>query len=371
MIIKVTQFQEVCKKILEAVDSSGVALVSETLELQTINKKLHLNVTNNEYYVTVTIDVDDDSEFHAVVNASLFLNLISKLTTADMQMTIKDNALAIKSNGNYRIPLIFEHDQLVQLPKINIGEVTSNFTISNEILQSVLKFNSKELQKSGIKKIVQKMFYIDEKGAITFTNGACVNSFTLQKPIKLLLTEKIVKLFKLFLSDEVEFTLGADVTSNNTIQTKARFKDKDVEITTILSSDSSLINSVPVDAIRGLASSQFAHSVVVEKRAVLDAINRLSLFDKTNVVTLYTYMTFSREGLVIYDTRRNNYEQISIVSAYNSDESYEFVLDTNDFRITLETNNDQYITLNFGDKRAVIIDRPNIKNILPECIVGA
>jgi hypothetical protein len=370
MIVKVSQFQEVCKKILEAVDSSGIGLVSETLELELINKKLHLNVTNNEYYVTVSIDVDYSGEFHAVVNASLFLSLISKLTTADMQMTIKDNSLVIKSNGNYKIPLIFENDTIVKLPKITIGEVTSNFKISNETLQSVLKFNSKELQKSGIKKVVQKMFYIDEKGAITFTNGACVNSFTLQKPIKILLTEKIVKLFKLFLSEEVEFTLGADVTANKTIQTKAQFKDKNVEITTILSSDSSLINSVPVEAIRGLSSSAFPHSVVLEKRAVLDAINRLSLFDKSNVVTLYTYMSFSKDGLSIYDTRKNNHEEIAVVNGFKSDEPYELILDTNDFRITLETNNDQYVTLNFGNKKAVVIERPNVKNILPECVIN-
>ncbi len=371
MIVKVEQFQEVCKKILEAVDSSGVVSVSDILELELINKKLYLNVTNNEYYVTVTIDVDDDSEFHAVVNASLFLNLVSKLTTAEMHMNIKDNVLVIKSNGNYKIPLIFENDALVQLPKIKIGEVTSNFKIANETLQSILKFNSKELQKSGIKKIVQKMFYIDDKGCITFTNGACVNSFTLEKPVKILLTEKVVKLFKLFLSDEIEFTLGVDVTSNNMVQTKASFKDKDVQITTILSSDSSLINSVPVEAIRGLASTSFPHSIVLEKRSVLDAINRLSLFDKNNVVTLYTYLSVSKEGLCIYDTRKNNNEKLPLVNTFNSDETYDFILDTNDFKITLETNNDQYVTLNFGNKRAVVIDRPNIKNILPECIVSA
>jgi hypothetical protein len=54
-------------------------------------------------------------------------------------------------------------------------------------------------------------------------------------------TEKIVKLFKLFLSEEVEFTLGADVTANKTIQTKAQFKDKNValnlDITTKIDSD--------------------------------------------------------------------------------------------------------------------------------------
>lgn len=369
MIVKVEKFQEVCKKILEAVDSSGVVFVSDILELELINKKLHLNVTNNEYYVTVTTDVDSDESFHAVVNASLFLNLISKFTTTEMEMKIKDNVLAIKANGNYKIPLIFDKDTLVNLPKINIGEELNNFIISNEVLQSILKYNTKELQKSGIKKIVQKMFYIDDMGCITFTNGACVNSFKLEKPIKILLTEKIVKLFKLFLSESVMFTLGVDTGPNNTTQLKARFKDNDVQLTTILTSDTSLINSVPVDAIRGLANSSLPYSVVLEKRSVLDAINRLSLFDKNNVVTLYTYLVFTQEGLFIYDTHKSNYEKVSIVNGFTGEE-YECILDTNDFKLTLESTNDQHITMNFGNSRAVVIERPNIKNILPECVIN-
>lgn len=368
MIVKVDKFQEVCKKILEAVDSTGVLLISEVLELELIDKKLYLNVTNNEYFVTVAIDVDSDEEFRAVVNAQLFLNLISKLTTSEMEMKIKDTVLSIKSNGNYKIPLIFETDTLVKLPKIKIGEVINSFSISNEVLQSILKYNTKELQKSGIKKAVQKMFYIDEKGCITFTNGACVNSFTLEKPVKILLTEKVVKLFKLFLSESVEFTLGVDVGSNNTTQMKARFKDKDVELTTILSSDSSLINSVPVETIRGLSNIQFPFSAVLDKRSVLDSINRLSLFDKNNVVTLYTYLVFSKDGLFIYDTRKSNNEKIELVNSFSGDD-YECILDTNDFKITLEMNNEQYVTMNFGNKKAVVIERANVKNILPECVV--
>lgn len=365
MIIKVEKFQEVCKKILEAVDSSGTFLVSETLELELIDKKLHLNVTNNEYYVTVTTDVDSDESFHAVVNASLFLNLVSKLTTIEMEMKIKENILTIKSNGNYKIPLIFQNDKLVQLTKINVGEVTTSFSVANEVLQSILKFNTKELQKSGIKRSVQKMFYIDEKGAITFTNGACVNTFTLERPIKILLTEKVVKLFKLFLSDAVQISLGVEMGPNGAPQMKARFKDNDVELTTILSSDASLINSVPVDAIRGLANTSFPFSAVIDKRNLLDTINRLSLFDKNNVVTQNTHLLFNHEGLSVFDTKKTNSEKINLVNPFSGE--YSCILDTNDFKLTLELNNDQYVTINFGNNRAIVIERPNIKNILPEC----
>ena len=39
----------------------------------------------------------------------------------------------------------------VKLQKISLGQVTNELNFSNETLQSILKYNSKELQKSGIK----------------------------------------------------------------------------------------------------------------------------------------------------------------------------------------------------------------------------
>ena len=75
---------------------------------------------------------------------------------------------------------------------------------------------------------------MDEKGAITFTNGACVNSFTLEQPVKLLFNNRLVKLFKLFKDESVKFTIGYDPISDDIIQTKVRFATSDIIITAIL-----------------------------------------------------------------------------------------------------------------------------------------
>ena len=42
---------------------------------------------------------------------------------------------------------------------------------------------------------IQRLYYMDERGAVTFTSGACINNFTLEKPVKILLNNKLVKLF--------------------------------------------------------------------------------------------------------------------------------------------------------------------------------
>lgn len=368
MIIRTELFQDACKKILEAVDSNVATIVSETLELEAHGDMLHLNVTNREYYVRVSLALTEQVNFRAVVSANLFLNLIAKITTKDLELTTTDTMLLIKGNGEYKIPLIYDGEKLVELPLIKIGEVTNEFTISNDILQSILKYNTKELQKSGLKQPVQKMFYIDEHGAITFTSGACVNSFTLEKPIKFLLNEKIVKLFKLFKSDNVEFKMGFDSISGGLTQTKVQFKNNEVELTTIIQTSSDLVNGVPVTAIRRMAEEAHNYRITVDKQALLSAIERLSLFAKKDVATLYSCLVFNPQNVTIYDSKKENYETIGYISG-SIDGTYECGVNTNDLKLTLSLCEDTHVTFNFGNHRSMVIDRPQVKNILPECIL--
>ena len=369
MIIKTSEFQEVCKSIMEAVDTSaGGITATEMLELKIVKGKLFLSVTNGSYFVTVSLGVDTDEELHAVISANLFLQLISKITTDTVELVAKENVLTVKGNGSYKFPLVFDGDKLFALPELDIAEVTNSFAISNDILQDILKYNTKELQKSGIRKPVQKMFYIDEQGALTFASGACVNKFNLEQPVKLLLSEKVVKLFKLFNSESVRLDIGFNEIANSIIQTRIRLKNDTVELTAITNNDDRDFSSIPVSAIRGFTTANYTNKVIFNKQAVLDALGRLSIFAKKDVVTLYTYLEFSDSKLVIYDTKKENFETIALEQS-NVTEDYLCILNTNDFKITLDSIKEEFVTMRFGGSKAVVFERPNIVNVLPQCKV--
>ena len=111
--------------------------------------------------------------------------------------------------------------------------ITSSFDIPVDVLKSILKYNTPELNKGVISNPVQKMYYVDEQGAITFTTGACVNKFSLPQPIKLLLNKKIVNLFNLFTGDDVHFSLSQEVKDGINI-TKIKFSTEYLTIVSFL-----------------------------------------------------------------------------------------------------------------------------------------
>jgi hypothetical protein len=373
MILRIETLQEACKNILTAVDSNELSAITETLELVTKDGNLYMNVTNREYFVQVEIPVGDDVELHATVNANLFLRLISHTTTDTVELNVVDSNLIVKANGTYKIPLIFDGDELLELPQIEINNVTNEFSISTDVLKSILNYNSKELVKGTISKSVQKLYYVDDKGCITFTNGACVNSFTLEQPIKLLFNNRLVKLFKLFTEPNVNFTVGFDPISEDIIQTKVKFKSKGISLTAILSCDDKLLAGVPVTAIRGRASGEYPYSININKEAMLQTISRLLLFNSTAgtsaaVIKPYSTFEFGKDSVTIYDIKKENKEVISYkYSLINCEEPYTAILDLSELKVTLESCSEPYLNINFGDSQALVITRGNISNIIPEC----
>ena len=374
MIIKSQKFQELCSTILAATDSAEISTLTETLELKAENKVLYLNVTNGEYYASVKFDLESDEQFHAAVNANLFLKLIAAVTTEDIELQAMSNYVLVKANGTYKIPMIFEGDKLLSLPKIEVKNPTVSMKVSGSILESILNYNSKELLRGTISRPVQKMFYVDETGCITFTTGACVNNFSLEKPVKVLFNNRLVKLFKLFKNDMVDFTLGYDSISEELVQTKVEFKTSKITLTAVTGCNDELLNSVPVSAIRGRATTTYANNVVLNKEELLASINRLLLFSAGygSVKNLKPYSLFEckDDTMTIYDSNKENKEVIKFKNDTKVDSEYSMTLDLSDLKLILDTITDEYVTLSFGNHQAVVLKRTNISNVVPEVKVN-
>lgn len=374
MIIRIEKLQNACKNILTAVDSNTLSAITETLELVTVDNYLYMNVTNREYFAQVKIDIGEVVDFHATVNATLFLKLISQITTDTVELNIKDNYVVVVANGTYKIPLIFDGDKLLELPEIEIKNVTNEFEIDSDILTSILQYNSKELLKGTIARPVQRLYYVDEKGAITFTSGACVNSFNLPQEVKLLFNDRLVKLFKLFDGSKVNLKIGYDNISEDIIQTKVSFTSPDIKLTAILSCDDSLLSKVPVSAIRGIATAEYPYSININKEYLLQAISRLLLFNtlsgSRDIVKPYSTLEFGKDSVTIYDVKKENKEIVN----YNNtvldiDEPYTAILDLPELKATLETCNEPYLNINFGNNTSIVLTRGRITNVIPECVV--
>lgn len=370
MILKTDSLKDLAQTILPAVESTDISSLPETLELISDNGILNFNVTNREYFLNVKLNVTSNESFHATINAILFLKLISQLTTETVDLSTDDSSLIIKSNGVYKLALIFDGDKMLELPKINIENIQETFSIEGNTLFSILKYNTKQISTGILSRPVQKMYYVDSDGAITFTSGACVNYFSkpLEKNVSLLFNQRLVKLFKLFRNTNVEFKLGQSDQSNDFVQTKVSFKSDNIVLTAILNSDPALLNSVPVKAIRSRAEFNYPYSISINTSLLNDCISRMKLFvSQDRAMIPYIKLLFKTNSILLSDLEERSFEKIN----YSNDDlldmdDYTLVVDLNELQGVLDTCVESVIKFSFGDSQALVISHGIIKNVIPE-----
>jgi DNA polymerase III sliding clamp (beta) subunit (PCNA family) len=370
MIVKTEEFKEACQTILLALDTKEVSLYNEALELISSGSTLNLNVTNRQYYVTVKFNLTSPVNFKAVVKAKTFLSLVSKITTEYIELLVDDRVLKVKANGEYTFPLVFNNSTMLELPKINTGVVTNSFSINSNILLSILNNNSKELirgaevLKSSNSKQVQSYYYVDELGAITYTTGACVNSFTLPSSLKILLDEKSVRLFRLFKNNTtVDFEMSQVALNDTLTQTVLKFSNSMIELITLMP-DSSMISSVPALTIREMANKNYPYEVVLSKDSLLEILNRLNIFNTDS--RLLVQVSISNDTLTISGLNGEFTETLKTSSGTSVEEPYSFYLILKNLKLILDGYVEQYITMCFGDNKAIAFKKNGVVDIIPE-----
>jgi len=370
MIVKTEEFKEACQTILMALDTKEVTLYNEALELLVEGSVLNLNVTNRQYYVTVKFNLSEATTFRATVKAKTFLSLISKITTEYIELVVNDRVLLVKANGEYTFPIIFNNSTMLELPKINLGVITNSFSINSNILLSILLNNSKELirgaevLKNDQSRSARPYYYVDELGAITFTTGACVNSFSLPSPIKMLLDEKTVKLFKLFKNNtSVDFKMSQVALSDTVTQTVLQFSTDKVILNTIMP-DSSLISSVPCISIREMANKTYPYNVVLSKDDLLEALNRLNIFNLDSKLLIRVIV--SGDELTLQSLNNDFVEKLKTSGGNSLSEEYSFYLILKNLKLILDGYAEQYITMGFGDGKAIVFKKQDIVDMISE-----
>lgn len=376
MILQVKDLKDAATKILASIDNGALLdKVKDTLEIVSANKVLQLNVTNKEYYVRVKVPLVSEENFRALVDAKLFLNLISKTTVDEVELKTTQTSLIVKANGTYKLPFIYDGNDVINIPEIKIENKTLEFNMTSDALNSIANVNSKELDIAAAKRDYQKVYYIDEQGCLTFSTGACMNhSFTLPNKVVFLLNDKTVKLLKLFKSGDVKFSLGMDAYGNQVL-TKVKFENDDVEITAITPTTQALIDSVSsrVARARSTLTKNYANVVYLDKNELLEAITRLLVYTYAigGMYVDYAYVTFDpTTGLTISSLDYNSKEQLPLLTRDGEQshvvETYNTVMDIKQLKTTLSACDEDAIQLRFEDHQGMLLLRKTIFNFVPE-----
>lgn len=376
MILNIKDLKKLVSKISIAVEKSKINPKSGWIEIMTLDNKLVFKVSNSDYYLTASIDIKDNNcgdSIHVTLLAETFIPLISKLDCEEIELSEVLNSLVLKTSTNsYTFPLIKELGKTKILDEIKFcsnEDFVAN--LNGDDLASVAEINSKGLVSAICARPVQSYIYIDNLGAITYTENIYINSFKypyVDNNFKILLTYTQSKLLDIFSGIDnvyIEFEHLPTFNESPTRTNKVKFYTDSIMLI-VIAKDMDITETFPSIRLRQNVDFNSDSHVVVDKKLLDKALSRLMIFDKVFDASIldYSKIIFKSNELELVSIKNKNIERVPYIRSTNVIE-HESMIRFDDIVKQLKAVTDKELDISYGTKPAIVFNCA-VKQLIPE-----
>lgn len=370
MKVDIKELKNIVTKLNVAIEKNKMNPKSSWVEVYAVDNYMRLTVANFDYSLELKLNINSniDNPIHATVVADTFIPLVSKLDVDSVDIFERGNALILASDKNeYTFPVIKELGKVKSVDTITFNQANCIHTYNTGLnIASIANTNAKGLLDSVFSKDIQQFIYIDELGALTFTENIYVNAFTkaCDTPFKMLLNGTQAKLLKVFdTTDLVDIFIES--TSAYESNFKVCFNTNGIKLTMIVQS-AALTDTFPSIRLRQIADKSHMIHARIDKKLLDKALSRLMVFDKKFDITVMNYskLVFGVDSLKLVSIKNNNYEIVPYLEAENTIE-YEAIIRFADLVKQLKVLNTPEVDISYGTSSAIVLNG-NVKQLIPE-----
>lgn len=373
--VRVEELKKTVAKLNLAIEKSKINPKSGWIELESRdNGTVGIKVGNYDYYLEASIPFEqvDEEGFHATVTAETFVPLVSKLETECVEISERLNALILTTkNAEYTFPIIKELGKVKSIDAIAFNPVRCiRSSITGAQTASIADTNAKGLMDSLFSKDVQQFVYVDNDGALTYTENIYINNFDKRAEsdgdFRFLLNCTQAKLLKVF-EDFDTVDVAVEYQENYESAVKVQLSAADAITLTLITQPNQMVDKFPALKLRNLASAVSETHAVIDKKALEKALARLMVFDKKFDITVLNYSKFvwDTDSVKLVSIKNQNYEVVPYISGTNTSE-HESIIRFADIVNQLKAVQSKEIDISYGDSPAIVINSEGLKQLIPE-----
>lgn len=373
--VRVEELKKTVAKLNLAIEKSKINPKSGWIELESRdNGTVGVKVGNYDYYLEASIPFEqvDEEGFHATVTAETFVPLVSKLETECVEISERLNALILTTkNAEYTFPIIKELGKVKSIDAIAFNPVRCiRSSITGAQTASIADTNAKGLMDSLFSKDVQQFVYVDNDGALTYTENIYINNFDKRAEsdgdFRFLLNCTQAKLLKVF-EDFDTVNVAVEYQENYESAVKVQLSAADAITLTLITQPTQMVDKFPALKLRNLASAVSETHAVIDKKALEKALARLMVFDKKFDITVLNYSKFvwDTDSVKLVSIKNQNYEVVPYISGTNTSE-HESIIRFADIVNQLKAVQSKEIDISYGDSPAIVINSEGLKQLIPE-----
>ena len=354
MKVSTVRMKEAVNKAIKGAGFNNLIPITSMIGVKLSEGKLKLLTTDMTNTLCIIIDKVCGEDTDITVDADKFGKLIAKITSEEIDLSVKDDILYVKANGTYKLPLITDEEGLISFPNIKT-EMTEDVVSGKVKLSSILQ--AYNINKAALAKTLENPsltgYYCDSEMVVS-TDG---NVITFNK-------------FKFLEGDFDPILISAQQ-----MMLLSLFKEEDINVvcnnTSILfMTDSQIVEGglmegvedFPINEIKSYLDVAFNSSCKVPKDLMLSVLDRLALFiepyDKNGA-----YFTFGRKGITIHSRKDASTETINYIESKDF-ESFVCLVDIPMMKEQLESNPEDTIKLFYGNENALKLENGKIIQVI-------
>lgn len=358
--LKTAEFQNMVARAIKGASCNSNLAITQMMAIELTDNKLTLTTTDNSNYLYVSKDKVVGDNFYAVVYMDKFSKLISKLTCDEMTIEVnrdskKDlDTLVIHGNGKYIIELPYDEDgELVEFPD-PLGTEDEPEFIEADTKLSLIKLmlsTAKPSLMTGTKVPQYTGYYVGKNIVATDTYKICsIDVEMLEEPV--IIPAEYLDLLEAMEYEDVHIKYNAE-------EGIIIFSTPDV---TVYGHSLEGIEDYKIDAILSVVEQPYPSSCKIEKSALMQMLERLSLFvdtyDKNSV-----YLTFTKDGMEISNKRDKGSEIIPYKESVDF-APFTCCIDINLFRTQVKAYQSEIIEVLYGQEGRIKFVDGNVRQII-------
>lgn len=352
MKVVTSRMKEAVNKAIKGAGFNNLIPITSMIGIKLSEGKLRLLTTDMTNTLCIIIDKVAGDDMDITVDADKFGKLIAKITSEDIDLSVKDDVLFVKANGTYKIPLISDEEGLISFPCINLVKEVKTKDCKTKLSSVMQAYN---INKSALAKTLENPaltgYYCGDTVISTDANVITFNGFRMfdnDEPI--LISAQQMQLLTLNTVEDIDVSIG---------KTSIQFVTEDVVIDGALMEG---IEDFPANEVNAYLDEAFTSSCKVPKDLLLSVLDRLALFiepyDKNGA-----YFTFGRKGINIHSKKDASTETINYVESKDF-KPFVCCVDIPMLKEQLQANPDDIVKICYGNENALKIESGKVTQVI-------
>lgn len=345
IVVNTDKLKTMLSTVIKGVGNGKLIPITQYLKVELSDcGTLKITATNLNNYITVSQSGITGESGSFLVIAGSFVKLVSKTTKGEITISVVNNELKIKGNGEYTLPILAE-----DFPRYDFDMDNNDFTyksVKTSVLKSTLAVNKYSVSNDMVMPCLTG-YLVSNKCITTDGIKMCINNVDIF-PTNILIPPSLVDLINTITDEEVEiyYMQNKLLFQTNTITifgTELDGKDNYPDITSIL-------------------NIEYPYNISVPKTSLLSVLDRLSIFTNPYDNNGIKFI-FEGDQLKVTDLKGNNEEIIKYVTPIELNH-FAIALNINFITDLIHAVQDINVNIHFGDSSTLRIDDNNVTEIL-------